>query len=165
MTTTDRSIDETPHVVCAWCGLVMSTGDPDGLVSHGICLACCETSGAFDVERVADAPADVLDRLPFGVVRLSADGTVLAYNAPEARLSGLRPENVIGRNFFREIAPCTGVQEFEGAFRAMCAAGRSARVELDFVFVFPAGRARVEIALVYDEARQSGAALIRQIGP
>jgi hypothetical protein len=32
---------------------------------------------------------------------------VTGYNASESRLSRLRPERVVGRNFFVEIGPCT----------------------------------------------------------
>lgn len=55
------------------------------------------------------------DRLPFGAIALSPDGRIVAYNAAEASFSGLRASDVIGRNYFREIAPCTQVREFAGA--------------------------------------------------
>jgi len=48
-----------------------------------------------------------LDTLPLGVIRLALDGTVTAYNAAEAALSGLTPSRVIGRNFFTSVGPCT----------------------------------------------------------
>ena len=48
-----------------------------------------------------------LDGLPFGVVAMSEDGTVTSYNTAESRLSGLTRENVVGRNFFSSVAPCT----------------------------------------------------------
>jgi len=44
---------------------------------------------------------------PLGVVRFDERGTVTLYNRWESRLSGLRPEGVVGRSFFEEIAPCT----------------------------------------------------------
>lgn len=47
-----------------------------------------------------------LDALPFGVVEMDREGTVLRYNAPESRASGLPPDRVIGRHFFRDVAPC-----------------------------------------------------------
>ncbi len=50
---------------------------------------------------------EALDRLPFGVIGLSADGTVARYNAIEGKSSGLTPARVIGRKFFTSVAPCT----------------------------------------------------------
>lgn len=54
------------------------------------------------------------DQLPFGAIALSPDGRVVTYNAAEASFSGMHASDVIGRNYFREIAPCTQVREFAG---------------------------------------------------
>jgi photoactive yellow protein len=48
-----------------------------------------------------------LDALPFGVVEMDRSGRVLRYNATESRYSGLSRERVLGRHFFREVAPCS----------------------------------------------------------
>lgn len=48
-----------------------------------------------------------LDRLDFGVIAMSQDGIVVAYNAAESRLAGLRAGRVLGRHFFTAVAPCT----------------------------------------------------------
>jgi len=48
-----------------------------------------------------------LDALEYGVIRLADDGRVLLYNAAESALSGLTPEQVVGRDFFTQVAPCT----------------------------------------------------------
>ena len=58
-------------------------------------------------DTLAKATAAMLDALPFGVVALALDGTVEAYNSFEAKLAGLTPVRVIGRNFFTNVAPCT----------------------------------------------------------
>jgi photoactive yellow protein len=57
-----------------------------------------------------------LDALPYGAIQLNTMGKVLKYNAYEARLSGLAKEDVLGKNFFKEVAPCTDVKEFYGRF-------------------------------------------------
>jgi len=54
-----------------------------------------------------NADEALLNELPFGVVKMDLNGTVLEYNDTEAKLSGLSRENVIGRNFFTQVAPCT----------------------------------------------------------
>lgn len=59
----------------------------------------------FDILNQA-SPED-LDRVPFGIVRMNAAMEVVAYNRAEAELSGLDPTWVLGKHFFREVAPCT----------------------------------------------------------
>lgn len=75
----------------------------------------------FAYERSIDwlesASAEDLDELPFGVVAMSLEGVVMAYNKSEGELSGLTPARVLGRHFFTAVAPCTNnyliAQRFE----------------------------------------------------
>ena len=53
------------------------------------------------------ATPEELDALPFGLIAMAMDGTVEHYNATEAKSAGLRPERVLGRNFFTSVGPCT----------------------------------------------------------
>lgn len=59
------------------------------------------------LDRLDATSADELDQLAFGVVRMDHAGTVTAYNQAEAQGAGLKPERVLGRHFFSEVAPCT----------------------------------------------------------
>lgn len=77
-----------------------------------------------DVQRLASMSDRELDRLPFGVVKLDAQGTILAFNVAESELSGFRPAEVLGRNFFHDVAPCTRTKKFFGRFQEGVAAGR-----------------------------------------
>jgi photoactive yellow protein len=70
-----------------------------------------------EIERIHGLGEHELDLLPFGAIRLDKEGAILAYNRTEADLSGRRRENVLGKNFFTDVAPCTNVQEFAGKFR------------------------------------------------
>lgn len=76
-----------------------------------------------------------IDALPFGYIALAPDGTIRKYNRYEADLARKNPQEVLGRNFFREVAPCTQVQEFEGRFREF-ASGETADPALTFDFEF-----------------------------
>jgi photoactive yellow protein len=67
-------------------------------------------------ELVEDVDLRRLDTLPFGVIVLDRDGTILAYNLAESKLSRLRREATIGKNFFRDVAPCASVRAFAGRF-------------------------------------------------
>ncbi|MEM1182973.1 MAG: PAS domain-containing protein [Acidobacteriota bacterium] len=68
-------------------------------------------------EAVDELSEDEFDDLPFGAIRLDAGGVVTHYNGAEAKISGRQKGDVIGRNFFTEVAPCTDVQSFAGRFR------------------------------------------------
>ena len=68
-------------------------------------------------ETVDTMSAEELDTLPFGVIQLDEEGKIRMYNLAEGEISGRNPEEVLGKNFFTEVAPCTNVQEFAGRFR------------------------------------------------
>ena len=67
--------------------------------------------------RIDNMPPEELDALGFGAIQLDFDGKILQYNAYESQLAKMSPDKVVGRNFFREVAPCTNVQEFYGQFK------------------------------------------------
>ncbi|MFP4146433.1 MAG: photoactive yellow protein [Halorhodospira sp.] len=77
---------------------------------------------AFGKEDIDNALAQMtpeeIDRLPFGAIQLDAQGRILFYNATEGAITGRDPEQMIGKNFFDEIAPCGRTEEFYGRFRA-----------------------------------------------
>jgi photoactive yellow protein len=55
--------------------------------------------------------------LPFGLVKLDKAGVILEYNMAEAEISGVHQADVIGKNFFLDVAVCTQRPEFYGIFR------------------------------------------------
>lgn len=95
-----------------------------------------------------------LDRLPFGAIQLAPDGTVLQYNRYEEDLARRRASEVIGKNFFTEVAPCTDVRDFSGRFREGVAAGRL-HVTFDYVFAFEPPKP-VRVTLWYSDATGTG---------
>jgi photoactive yellow protein len=67
------------------------------------------TMAQFDTVTVADLETlevPGLDQLPFGVIGMNPDTTVVLYNATEAKGAGLDPANVVGQPFFAAIAQC-----------------------------------------------------------
>jgi photoactive yellow protein len=73
--------------------------------------------GKADFDNVlAKLTAREIDELAFGAVQLDAKGTILQYNAAEASITGRDAKGAIGRNFFREVAPCTSTPGFKGVF-------------------------------------------------
>lgn len=86
-----------------------------------------------------------LDDLPYGVIRVDRDGLVLAYNRTEADLAGKVADDVVGRNFFTDVAPCTDVREFSGRFRQAFERGEM-RESFPFVFQLATGPLYVTIS-------------------
>lgn len=95
-----------------------------------------------------------LDRYPIGIITLARDGTILRYNRAESALSRLKPHEVIGRNFFRDVAPCTAVRDFQGRFEVFAAGTTSAAERFDWCFMFRWGRQDVTITLMRREQRR-----------
>lgn len=74
-------------------------------------------------EALRTASEETLNAADFGIIRVDDDGAVLFFNEAEAELSGMRPEEVRGRNFFTQVAPCTNNRLFRGRFREGLKAG------------------------------------------
>ncbi len=60
--------------------------------------------------------AESAETLTFGAIQLSPAGIILSYNSRESQITGRAPGEVVGRNFFGEVAPCTRTPEFRDAF-------------------------------------------------
>lgn len=100
-------------------------------------------------EELLGLTAAEIDALPFGYVALAPDGTIRKYNRYEADLARRDPGEVLGKNFFREVAPCTQVQEFEGRFRTFVdTEGGEPSLSFDFEFTFRHGTQKVRIGFV-----------------
>jgi len=148
-------------IICAWCAAELKRGNLQSPMSHGICLSCMAAAAGSPIEDLSHLPPELLDALPFGAIQLTGDGTITAYNRSESALSGLAPESVIGRNFFRDVAPCTAVQEFGGRFESLRAKGENGRAKLRFVFKFAHGARLVEIVMVYRVATDTSTLLVK----
>lgn len=104
---------------------------------------------SIDPLTIDDRSDAELDALAFGVIGLDEEGIVLRYNLYESRLARLDRNQVVGRNFFKEIAPCTRTEAFQRRYRAFVAAADLTRSErFDFVFDFAFGAQDVSIELV-----------------
>lgn len=102
---------------------------------------------ALDLSSLDNYDDAQLDDLPFGVICIDDSGTILKYNLAEARLARLDRSRVLGKNFFRQIAPCTATPEFEGRFRQFLAS-REPRISFPYVFDFKFGAQQVQIEIV-----------------
>ena len=101
------------------------------------------------LETVRHLSPEELDDLPIGVIKVNREGIVVTYNASEARLARRNPADVIGKNFFTEVAPCTNVQEFAGKFWRGVERGCTHEI-FPFIFPFPHGAVQVSITIEYE---------------
>ena len=89
---------------------------------------------SFELNDIVNRiPSRIRDDLPFGMVKLDLLGNILEYNMAEAALTGFRPEDVIGKNFFLDVATCTQTPEFYGKFREGVVAGL-VNIQFDYMF-------------------------------
>lgn len=107
-------------------------------------------------------PAE-LDSLPRGAIQLDASGRILQYNAFEAKLANLKAQNVIGRNFFTEVAPCTNVREFHGRFLEGVQQ-KKLHEKFRYQFSFKPVPRNVLITLFYSDATDTVWVFVRPIG-
>ncbi|MCC5811015.1 MAG: photoactive yellow protein [Ectothiorhodospiraceae bacterium] len=74
----------------------------------------------FGNDNIANTLANMkegdIDQLAFGAIQLDGTGRILQYNAAEGDITGRDPKAVIGKNFFKDVAPCTNSKEFRGRF-------------------------------------------------
>jgi photoactive yellow protein len=98
-------------------------------------------------DRLRNLTADEFDSLPFGAIKLDAEGKVTGYNAVEASLARRSQQGTVGRRFFEDIAPCTNVAGFRGKLDALIEQGRGTE-SFDFRFLFAWGTRDVRIRLM-----------------
>jgi len=115
------------------------------------------------IEDLTHIPPEYFNDLPYGVIQLKGEGTVIGYNQTEASLSKLDPARVLGKNFFRDIAPCTAVKEFAGELAKMRAFGANGRSELRFLFKFRHGAVLVHVVMIYEAANDTTVLLVKPL--
>lgn len=115
-----------------------------------------------EIQRIGTLSETELDRLPIGAIQLDRDGKVLKFNDHEARLTGRDPKQVIGKNFFTEVAPCTNVQAFHGKFREGVAKGNLHEV-FPYRFDFRMAPRDVTVTLFYSAETESAWVFVREM--
>jgi len=85
-----------------------------------------------------------LDRLPFGAILVDRTGRVLKYNNMQAALAGRTAGEVVGKNFFNDVAPCTKGHLFQGRFQQGVAQG-SINAMFEYAFDYKMAPAKVRV--------------------
>lgn len=115
-------------------------------------MTVCVDFDAPDIAtRVERLSHDAIDKLPFGVILLDRDGTVLFYSATEARESGFG-SSPMGQNFFM-LSRCAGSDDFRGR---LIRAHEAGRVDLEFGWPGDYGDAKRELRIRVQSSRPGG---------
>jgi photoactive yellow protein len=139
-------------VACAWCGKELRTGIPGTFLSHGMCVPCSGRNGFFPVEEIPPYSGGAVDHLPAGTVEVDTVGMVIGADLADEDAPGEDWSWVLGKHFFREVAPWTLVRQFEGQFARLIASGVSGEAELAFLARTARHERLVFLELVYEQA-------------
>ncbi len=111
----------------------VKVGAPEAGSANQNKIAWFDISTAELFNEIGAMRPERFDELPFGAIALSADGKVVSYNAAEAAFANKTATNVIGRDFFRDVAPCARVRSFSGVIES---AAPGSGIDSSFLFTF-----------------------------
>jgi len=100
------------------------------------------------LDALEAAPLDGIDKLGFGLIVMDRDGRVTGYNQPESELSGLPVDQVVGRDFFVDVGPCTNNYLIAQRFHDTSDAATGLDEELDYVFTYRMAPTPVRLRLL-----------------
>jgi tyrosine ammonia-lyase len=110
-------------------------------------------------EVLARIPRKGRDRMQFGIIELDLAGIIVAYNMGEAKITGRNASDMIGKNFFSDIAPCTQTPEFYGRFKAGVQKGNfSAR--FDYLFNHEMNPVAVRVSMMMNTIENENRVLL-----
>ncbi len=87
--------------------------------------------------------SEQLDEAPFGIVRMTRDGIVVAYCKSESHITGIAPEYAIGKYYFTQIAPCANNMMVAARY-----ALPSLDEELDYILTYVCDPVKVRLRLL-----------------
>ena len=72
--------------------------------------------GSQDLDNILAREPQRAEYLPFGAVMLDRQGKIVKYNRAEGMIANKTPEDMIGKDFFNEVAPCAKGKRFDYKF-------------------------------------------------
>jgi photoactive yellow protein len=102
--------------------------------------------GSKDVDNILQRDPNRAEYLPFGAVLLDRGGKIMKYSQAEGLIVGRDPNEVMGKNFFNDIAPCAKGKRFHGEFLKFNQSGQ-ANVMFDYEFDYKMRPVKVRIHL------------------
>ena len=87
-----------------------------------------------------------LNQLAIGAIEVDVEGNIQYYSRAESELTGLEPDEVVGKNFFRDVAPCCRNRNFLDHFEKVVQ--KKAREErFEYLFTDAIKPVRVKVIL------------------
>ena len=110
-----------------------------------------EFDAVLDDEGLKNLTSAAYDDLPFGSIKLDRASRITLYNRAESVLARRDAQEMLGKLFFEEVAPCTNNVMFRGRLDELVRSGiKSAR--FDYLFLFAWGSRPVRIQLWVPDA-------------
>lgn len=100
--------------------------------------------GSQDIDNILSREPQRAEYLPFGAVLLDRTGKIIKYNKAEGLIANRVPGEVIGMDFFNQIAPCAKGKRFHGEFIKFHRTGQ-ANVMFDYKFAYKGADVNVKI--------------------
>ena len=86
-----------------------------------------------------------LNTLPFGLLELDKAGVIIRYSPALETNPEVPAKEILGRDFFREVAPVAEVKEFQSRFHAFTAGGQSVD---KFTCAFPSAQGQIKVQIM-----------------
>src|ERR1700749_3208977 len=106
----------------------------------------CADPGLLDALEAA--PLDGLDDFGFGLIVMDRSGRGIGYHPAESQLAALPGPEVIGRNFFVEVGPCTNNYLVAQHYQDQASEQGELDQQLDYVFTYRMGPTPVRLRLL-----------------
>jgi photoactive yellow protein len=128
--------------VCAFCRIDLPKNYPSNgneqpnlsKIDFALCSSCDSSANIIKHDDLTEINRDLVDELPYGLIILNSDNNIILYNKTESELTGLGISEIEGKNFFKDVAPCTAVKEFQGEVDKMRLRGEDLQTSIRFTF-------------------------------
>lgn len=102
--------------------------------------------GSQDLDNILAREPQRAEYLPFGAVMLDRNGKIVKYNRAEGLIANRTPDEMLGKDFFNEVAPCAKGKRFHGEFLTFHRTGQ-VNVMFDYKFAYKGANVGVKIHL------------------
>lgn len=99
-----------------------------------------------------------MDQVDFGVIRMDRNGVIKAYNAYEQELSGNQLSEVLEKDFFKQIAPCTNNFMVAEKYHS----DQELDEEIDYVFTYRMQPTKVKLRMLANPEEEHQYLLVKK---
>ncbi len=114
------------------------------------------------ITKLGSLSREEADRADHGLVKVDSTGKILLYNLYESKLAGVAPSTAEGRNFFKDIAPCTNNRLFMGRFLQGIEKGEL-DASFNYTFTYKMKPTNVSIHLLHDKPSKTNWIFVKTV--